>query len=498
LLKNEIASKIYKIDSFNLIIGDNGAGKTSLIKAIIRDLLDESKAQEFVFERSGDELGLIYYTSTPFSSPMTNVRTPTSAFIDASKSAKENTSFLQTAKEYIGVCKSLGIKRPLISMQAFDFSDAAFQLAQCFLSTPKHRSTAVISTQVLDAYKAYFESSSFHERLIAQKQSIEHEKNSSKRVARNQFSDDDLKNQIINEDLIKYAKLTIKCRTTLEDAFIYEYGPRNKRDVLQWIIACYLLAEPVAENYKTELAGRIIHKDWDALKQNEIGKTYGILYPMLNRFTSMLVSAAGSGFESSRAGAVFKVNIDNLLKEKFHGDDIELAYKYGFLRIGFNKMSSGEAAILHQLTSISHAIHEQISNNISSIVIFIDEADMLLHLRWQRKYIELLDSRLGALKKNLKIKSIQVILATHSPLLATEILRESITRLGKNGETPSFGASLQKIVNYSFNTPTIGSLVEKKIRALQKKVKYDKNDLAIIDQIDDEFTRKYLLLEKAV
>jgi predicted ATP-dependent endonuclease of OLD family len=295
------------------------------------------------------------------------------------------------------------------------------------------------------------------------------------------------------EELSRLANIVKRSTRALEDVFIYEYGARNRTETLHWIIACHILADAPSHGSRIEIAKRIVEKRWDGFKNNEVGKTFSSLFPVLSRLISKLVRMDSSKFEADRSGASIKVSIRSLLNSKYVDEDLEILHKNGYLNLGFDKISSGEAAILHQLTSISRAVRKQSLRGIKEIVVFIDEADMLLHLRWQRKYIELLDIRLALLKKSLGLASVQVIIATHSPILATEIFHDSITRLGKRGETPSFGATLQKIINYSFDTPTIGSLVEKKIRVLKKRKKFSPHDLAIINQIDDEFTKRYLL-----
>ena len=210
-----------------------------------------------------------------------------------------------------------------------------------------------------------------------------------------------------------------------------------------------------------------------------------------------ILGESGSGSTRLRKFHIeISVNTPRLLKADVDKRIIEAAHKNGLIKIGFDSMSSGQAAIMHQMINISQSIQSLVKQKRKEVLIFIDEGDLLLHLSWQREYISLLDKRLGILKKKNKIESLQVVIASHSPLLASDILRDSITRLDEGNKLPSFGAPIQQIVNYSFGTPSIGVVAQNTIRELKEKDQYSDRDIELINQIDDDFIRQ-LLLKKA-
>jgi hypothetical protein len=216
------------------------------------------------------------------------------------------------------------------------------------------------------------------------------------------------------------------------------------------------------------------------------------LLSAVSRFVKMLEKSGSGSVEFSRDQATIITDIKRLLDSDENEELFDEAYEYGLFKIGFDTLGSGEAAILNQLTSLAGAIYEHEKNGRKNILLFIDEGDMLLHLKWQRKYLSLLDKRLGNLKEALDLESIQIIVATHSPLLASDVLRSSITRMKQTGKLPAFGAPIQSIINCSFGTPSIGQIAERVILRLQSSQQYSAHDLAVIEEIDDDFVRQYL------
>lgn len=211
-------------------------------------------------------------------------------------------------------------------------------------------------------------------------------------------------------------------------------------------------------------------------------------------------TGCGSFTVDDKGILTISANILKMLHAKVVPELVERAYRLDLLEIGFGGKSSGEAAIFHQMTSLSHSVRQLAAKGCRSFLIFIDEGDMLLHLEWQRRYLGLLDERLGSLKSDsaLDISSLQVIVATHSPLLATDALRASITRMPDDSSAlPAFGAPLQKIVNEGFGTKSVGSIAERKIRELMNKDSLSDSDRLLLEQIDDDFVKSYIKSKKS-
>lgn len=134
-------------------------------------------------------------------------------------------------------------------------------------------------------------------------------------------------------------------------------------------------------------------------------------------------------------------------------------------------MSSGQIAILAQIGAISDSITKLSDRGIRSILLLIDEGDAFLHIDWQRKYISNLNKMLGSLKTSLGIDNLQLILASHSPLLATDVPKDFITRLPiENATLSGFASPLYILLNESFGTKTIGEFATNKIETIIDKI----------------------------
>ncbi|MFK3725475.1 AAA family ATPase [Pseudomonas monteilii] len=161
------------------------------------------------------------------------------------------------------------------------------------------------------------------------------------------------------------------------------------------------------------------------------------------------------------------------------------------LEVGFQNMSSGQMAILAQLSKISNAIKKFSDKRLRRILLLIDEGDAFLHLEWQRKYISQLNQMLSKLKHEHAMDSIQLILATHSPLLATDVPKDFICRMEATGsyDAPSaFAAPLHELLSQSFGAKTVGEFASEKINEVVRNAKQDetsKVDGYIISSIDN-------------
>jgi len=90
-------------------------------------------------------------------------------------------------------------------------------------------------------------------------------------------------------------------------------------------------------------------------------------------------------------------------------------------------LSSGQKAILFIFTRIDNAIKQIESKNIT---ILLDEADLKLHLEWQRQFI----NDLVEFLKSYPDKNFYVLYATHSPMILSDITDDRIVFLKKEGD----------------------------------------------------------------
>lgn len=170
-----------------------------------------------------------------------------------------------------------------------------------------------------------------------------------------------------------------------------------------------------------------------------------------------------------------------------------------YFELHLDGMSSGQIAILLQFCNLTAAL-EKISKKRPNVLLLIDEGDAFLHLEWQRIYIQQLNDLLAISAKSAKLSALQVIMATHSPLLATDIPKQFICSLDiRNSSKPpkAFAATLHTIFNHSFNARTIGEFASQRINeavnSLQKQ-NITQRDKLVIQSIDNPIIRREIEL----
>ncbi|MFJ5162356.1 AAA family ATPase [Pantoea sp. NPDC088449] len=160
-----------------------------------------------------------------------------------------------------------------------------------------------------------------------------------------------------------------------------------------------------------------------------------------------------------------------------------------YLSLGFENVSSGEMALMSQIVHISESV-KALSKNFKEIVVLIDEGDAFLHLQWQQSYINTLNEIMKNLKVNEGLSSLQIILASHSPILATDVPKDFICRMDENtnGNLSGFAAPLYALLSDSFGTNTIGEFSAKKITQVIENIKngrLSEMDEMIISVVDN-------------
>lgn len=498
-LLNPHGKDIYRLNSINLIIGDNGSGKTRLIKWIIRDLCNESAAASFSFDGITENLGVIYYTAAPFHQTIPSKKTANISFIDTSQVARIQQRFSQTAKEYVEVRDLLDLETPVGSIVNFSFEYIAQRL---LTNIRKVIFKDFGSPEIYELHSKYRgligESSkiSRHRNEIIKSQ---HELRNSSQESIKELHDDNLISKMLSDLKSQEEKIIlerIQARKNLVKQFLIDCRPTSKKRAVMWLAAWSLIgSNPNSAIIKNnEQILKVLY-----LKDPELDplfkKTWLELIDITTNFVNTVCRDAGE-FIYDRNEIKFSVDLPAFVKAKIPENLVEAAHKRKLVNIGFHTLSSGEAAITHQLASISQGIHDLALEGKERFIIFIDEGDLLLHLSWQRKYLDLIDFRLSSIRENLKLKSMQVIVASHSPLLTSDILRDSITRLGKKpgyADKPTgFGAPLQQIVNYSFGTSAIGAIAERTINRIKALRSLNSAQKDIVDQIDDDYIRSVL------
>lgn len=142
--------------------------------------------------------------------------------------------------------------------------------------------------------------------------------------------------------------------------------------------------------------------------------------------------------------------------------------------------------------------------NSDNAVIMIDEADMMLHPAWEQKYITSLIAFLSDVYKDTHL---HLMIATHSPIMLSDIPKQNVIYLHKNNRkiivdnqddhAETFGANIFRLFNDAFflDEGAIGCFAEKKLAELLEMIDKQANQRKFeirkrISMIGDVFLRK--------
>jgi len=165
------------------------------------------------------------------------------------------------------------------------------------------------------------------------------------------------------------------------------------------------------------------------------------------------------------------------------------------IRIEWSNQSSGLQALVEQLSSIDDAVRKAAEKKYTSVLLLIDEGDAYLHLDWQRKYISILNDFLGGVKKKYDLDNMQLVLATHSPLLAADIPGDYVISLDSKDFPSTFAAPIEEVILNAFSSNSLGEFAAAKINEIfkraesKKTTKFDKN---LVNSIGDISIRSAL------
>lgn len=194
----------------------------------------------------------------------------------------------------------------------------------------------------------------------------------------------------------------------------------------------------------------------------------------------------------------FESLIDLIIAQYNNGETV-----YGrMLNIIPQSMSSGEAAMINIFSTVYSALKKETSG---SILLIIDEIDAFLHPKWQQDILTHITGWINESELFNK-KKVQLVIATHSPIILSDIPRDKIVYLSEKFEVASgnlltFGANISTLFYDSFfmEQGSIGAIARKEIQwainsiankelnlTEQKKLVY------IINNIGDKFLREKL------
>lgn len=128
-----------------------------------------------------------------------------------------------------------------------------------------------------------------------------------------------------------------------------------------------------------------------------------------------------------------KYNDSNLVFEKSIKEWIPF-------EIRLSSISSGELQYIKSFSNIYESIKLINSENVVdylNFIILLDEPDMNFHPEWSRRYISTLNEMLKNFEPKNNNMSFQFIITSHSPFLISDVPKEFILCIQKNGKNTS-------------------------------------------------------------
>lgn len=195
-------------------------------------------------------------------------------------------------------------------------------------------------------------------------------------------------------------------------------------------------------------------------------------------------------------------------KHKLHSVDTSWNEIKNNLQFNLSKMSSGEKQMLYAMSYVLYHLKNLQSVNEDNyrvpyhhINLVFDEAELYYHPDYQRRFIAMLiESLQWAEIDRRKIRSINIIIATHSPFVLTDILTEHTLYLmeGKPQivKKQTFGGNYYDMLRTSFffDKTAIGDISAKAVRKWinEKNETGQKPEQEIMDMVGDPFVTRYL------
>ena len=222
--------------------------------------------------------------------------------------------------------------------------------------------------------------------------------------------------------------------------------------------------------------------------------------------------------------SIFKQNksILRLPEDKIIVEELLTHYKatnfgYPYLSLNFG-LSTGEFNLLKLFSNISGLLQEgrneerYVLNNLGheekceNLFLYFDEVDLSIHPRWQQRYMDWLLQFITTYFKNC---TVQIIIATHSPIMLSDFPSNNVLYLWENGgknyaekrAIRTFGNNIHTLFMDSFflnEAGTMGSFAERKINEIAgdiKSLEFRKNEntFKIINMVGDDIIRNKLL-----
>jgi hypothetical protein len=444
-LRGDDDINIFKVDSLSLLIGINGSGKTYFLKQVVNEFRS-TKTGDFTGDvrvefkkRNGQstyrndayiQWGVVYYTPVPYRPKFHQTKN----FKDASGHSSRQNIF--TIHEYSDIIAEFG------------FSPQVYIKAKANVENILRWTIEESLDRVNLKQKPYFERFSLYYIIHQNNEAISLMKvrgEVSEEIEKKVESNDKLSKELIEiiiDDLVKKISKPGVFSLFLVIDYFRKKGTLMYKDVIELL----------------DIAGR-------GSSENVLSKAKSIADKI--KFTDIICE-----FIRPLTKHIYEDWELNYPVDPFYFHEILSNKRISqFFSLEMGEMSSGQLTVINQIASITKAVQTLSRSGIKKVLLLIDEGDAFLHLEWQRKYISQLDKILSYLKVKHQLECIQVILTTHSPLLATDVPRDYICSLDKEDNVSGFSSPIHLLINQSFGSRSIGEFASEVINSVVKEIK---------------------------
>jgi hypothetical protein len=472
---------LFNADSLNILIGDNGAGKTRALRQIIYAMnqFGDSLGCNIDFglldpREEYKKFGTIYYTPIPY-----KVQLPKNQrnFSNASIDWRNNSSIKSIdINRFISLSKILKIPtRPLITMGC-DYGLVLPMLARALVRyiTQNENRSVVLSeyfpvNEILQNSNSLLKSFAIPYARASAEQNAELSVSKKIRELRDHIFDTILK--------VSCGRLGVRQLPTLSAVEVLAMESKNLADIG---IAFFSLVFEMDFKFESP------YRRFNASKRDDLVR---------------LASLKAEIFDAEDNWKIYETGGRMIAEVEYRNSEILAKFPeaeiQNLISVEWENFSSGQLALLYQFTSIRKSAAGMREKGIENILLLIDEGDIFLHASWQRRYVELLNDLIFELKQEFRFGEVQVIITTHSPVVITDIPSSFVVRLSRDNKRKpkilSFAAAPQDVVNSSFGTNSMGSFAQKILIDMAKRIRRSgpvARDEYIISLIDDPIIKR--------
>ena len=520
-----------RISTLTAIVGNNGAGKTTALRVLMEEVVEEFKKNSVlaIYKDSGDlyynvedrEIEWIdiipkksdkkpiiptfYYSNAHCHFEADNVLTGEfSGLVNASNMFM----FIKDLQDYANEEWSFFMGYPRLKDYKIKLGHPLFFHLNAHFAQDQYRIAAVLANKELRDVlnKINFEIPPY----------IRFYPNSSGQKLNNlSQSDKQLSEELLKEDYytqkkweempVEQGKKETQCRFihfNLINMAVDPYFDNNKEKIIELLGEWKSIvesAEPDVDIYDEffALAKERCSHYVSYCEQYKLSEQYERLVKVLKKIDEHCVFKDGY-YYIKIVDDEGRENFENFLKfYKSNGVEylVSRVFDLNYVKdlSGYTTLSGGEAEILRLISRLYYFIvtgPNKFENKTSQLVV-LDEAETMLHPEWQRNYINIITAVLNCIGDMTGI-NFNVVLTTHSPLILSDIPNQCVNYLKReNGVTRnvrkpnlvSFGANIFDIYKDSFflENGFMGEFARTKILKVKDFLTGQSNDMKLKD-----------------